>query len=97
MLSIKKELEIKGIPAILWGISSRKIYLYVHGQGDCKEEAEIFAEIACRLGCQVLSMDLPKHGERINVTMTFEPWKIIPELSEIMKFVKSRWKQISLY
>lgn len=97
MLSIKKELKINGIPAVLWGISSRKIYLYVHGQGGCKEEAEIFAEIACRFGYQVLSMDLPEHGERINGTVTFEPWNIIPELSEIMKFVKSRWKQISLY
>lgn len=97
MLSIKEELAINGIPAVLWGISSRKIYLYVHGQGGCKEEAKVFAEIACRFGLQVLSMDLPEHGERINGTVTFEPWNIIPELSEIMKFVKSRWKQISLY
>ena len=97
MLSIKEELAINGIPAVLWGISSRKIYLYVHGQGGCKEEAKVFAEIACRFGFQVLSMDLPEHGERINGTVTFEPWNIIPELSEIMRFVKSRWKQISLY
>jgi len=88
---------INGIPAVLWGAPSRKVYLYIHGQGGCKEEAEIFADIACRSGWQVLSMDLPKHGERINETVTFEPWNIVPELSGIMEFVKCRWKQISLY
>jgi len=88
--------QINGIPVVLWGVSSKKVYLYIHGQGGYKEEAEVFADIACRFGWQVLSMDLPKHGERINEAVTFEPWNIVPELSEIMKFVKCRWRQISL-
>lgn len=43
----KKCFQIQGIPAILWGSRSDKLYLYIHGQAGCKEEAEAFAHIAC--------------------------------------------------
>ena len=97
MKQIKKELEINEIPAVLWGVPSRKLYFYVHGQGGRKEEAAVFADVVCNLGWQVLSVDLPKHGQRINGTVEFEPWSVVPELSGIMDFVKDRWKHISLY
>ena len=97
MTTTKRKLDINGIPAVLWGVPSKRLYLYVHGQGGCKEETAAFADVACRFGWQVLSMDLPKHGERINGTVEFEPWSIVPELSGIMDFVKDRWKYISLY
>ena len=97
MKQIKKEFEINEIPAVLWGVPSRKLYFYVHGQGGCKEEAAVFADVVCNLGWQVLSVDLPKHGQRINGTVEFEPWSVVPELSGIMDFVKDRWKHISLY
>ena len=60
----KQLLHINNIPAVIWGASSDKIYLYVHGKSGCKEEAASFAELACAKGWQVLSMDLPEHGER---------------------------------
>ena len=50
-------LNIKNIPAIIWGDTSSKVYLYIHGQGGYKEEAETFASIANRYGWQVLSID----------------------------------------
>ena len=63
---MKKEIiKIEKIPAILWGEKSSNIYIYVHGKQSCKEEAQSFAEIAQRKGFQVLSFDLPEHGERI--------------------------------
>ena len=34
-----KEFRIGEIPSILWGDSSEKIYIYVHGYQGCKEEA----------------------------------------------------------
>ena len=49
-------LYIENIPAIIWGLSSNKIFLYVHGQGGNKEEAKVFASIANRYGWQVLSI-----------------------------------------
>lgn len=59
-----QKLEISGIPALLYGKESRKVYLYVHGKMGCKEEALPFAELACPAGYQVLAVDLPEHGER---------------------------------
>ena len=43
-----EHLNIKNIPAIIWGDTSSKVYLYIHGQGGYKEEAETFASIANR-------------------------------------------------
>ena len=57
-----QKISIMQIPAIIWGDPSTKVYLYVHGQGGYKEEAEAFAGIASRHSCQVLSIDLPGHG-----------------------------------
>mgnify|MGYP000779704432 CR=1 FL=1 len=44
-----QKLEISGIPALLYGKESRKVYLYVHGKMGCKEEALPFAELALSL------------------------------------------------
>lgn len=43
----KEKLTIKSIPAILWGETSKKGYLYVHGKGGNKDEAELFAKLVC--------------------------------------------------
>lgn len=50
MTTIKRKLDINGIPAVLWGVPSKRLYLYVHGQGGCKEETAAFADVACRFG-----------------------------------------------
>ena len=39
----KQTMTIAGIPAVLYGSRSRRVYLYVHGKNGCKEEAERFA------------------------------------------------------
>ena len=50
----KQNLTLAGVPAILYGERSRKVYLYVHGKNGCKEEAERFAQTACSAGWQLL-------------------------------------------
>ncbi|MEL7656754.1 MAG: alpha/beta hydrolase, partial [Bacillota bacterium] len=60
--------EIQGIPVIVYGEPSEKVFLFIHGKNGYKEEADPFAAIACRKGYQVLSFDLPEHGERRNET-----------------------------
>lgn len=97
MLISKREIRIKHIPATIWGISSRKLYLYIHGQGGNKDEASQVAEIACTHGYQILSIDLPEHGVRKNEVNCFDPWHIIPELKAVMKFASGHWEQISLF
>jgi len=93
----KKSFQIHGIPAILWGSGSNKVYLYIHGQAGCKEEAEAFAHIACHYAWQVLSIDLPEHGERKRETDSFDPWHVVPELLSVMEYIKGRWTHISLF
>ncbi|MCX7710646.1 MAG: alpha/beta hydrolase [Clostridia bacterium] len=92
----KEHLEIQGIPSILWGEPSKKLYLFIHGQGGCKEEAESFAEIAGCYGWQVLSIDLPEHGERKAEKNSFDPWHAVPELMTVMEYAKSHWDLIAL-
>ena len=42
----QQRLHIDGIPSILWGSDSDKLYIHVHGKMSQKEHAESFAEIA---------------------------------------------------
>ncbi len=94
---MKKEyFQIQGIPSVLWGEPTKNLYLFIHGQGGCKEEAEPFAEIASGYGWQVLSIDLPEHGERKEEKNTFDPWHTVPELLTVMKYAKSHWNLVAL-
>ena len=88
---------IQGIPSILYGDSSESLFLYIQGKMGCKEEAARFAEIVCPKGYQVLSMDLPGHGERTGEMERFVPWEVVPELQAVYGPAQQRWKKISLY
>lgn len=83
----KTDLKIDHIPAILWGDKADRIDLFVHGKGGSKEEAEHFAEIVCDKGWQVLSIDLPEHGERVSEKESFDPWNVVPELQSVMLYL----------
>ena len=91
-----QKLEISGIPALLYGEESRKVYLYVHGKMGSKEEALAFAEQACPAGYQVLAIDLPEHGERKNGPERLLPWVVVPELQFIDQYARVHWRQVSL-
>ena len=93
---IAQKLEISGIPALLYGKESRKVYLYVHGKMGCKEEALPFAELACPAGYQVLAVDLPEHGERKGSSEKLLPWVAVPELEAVYSYAAERWKNVSL-
>lgn len=88
--------KIDEIPVILLGEPSDKVFLFVHGQGGNKEEAKAFSEIACPLGWQVLGVDLPEHGERVDTSATFDPWHVVPELHQVMRYAQTTWFQIGV-
>lgn len=90
-----EKFQIHEIPAVLYGENSDRIWLFVHGKCGYKEEAEAFAEIACPRGAQVLAIDLPEHGER-KAAAGLDPWHVVPELREVMAYLRQRWTQISL-
>ena len=94
---MNEKIYINKIPAILWGKPAPKIYICIHGQNGNKEEAEFLSERVCNYGWQVLSIDLPEHGERKHEQNRFNPWCAIPELQQVLDYVKERWLHISLY
>ncbi len=59
------KIHVWKVPVLLYGDLADRVLIYIHGQGGRKEEAESFAEIATNYGWQVISVDLPEHGERI--------------------------------
>lgn len=93
----EERFTIQNIPSILYGDSSENLFLHIHGKMGCKEEAGRFANIVCPEGYQVLSIDLPGHGERTGEMERFVPWEVVPELRAIYGFAQQRWKKISLY
>lgn len=44
-----------------------------------------------------MSIDLPEHGERNGETDTFNPWHVVPELTQILEYAESIWTEISLF
>lgn len=88
---------VASIPTILWGSPSDKVYIFVHGKMSQKEEAAGFASIATRRGYQVVSFDLPEHGERKSENYPCTVQNGVRDLQTIGEFVISKWKKISLF
>ena len=85
--------EIAGVPAIMIGERSEKVYLCVHGKMGYQEEALRFAEIACPAGFQVVGIDLPEHGSRKDSKETPLPWVVGPELRRVFLCLKEDWRE----
>ena len=92
-----QKIRIENIPALLYGTSSEKLYIYVHGRYSKKEEADTFASIVTRIGYQVLSFDLPEHGERIDQKYKCTIQNSIHDLMDIYSFAQNKYKCFSLY
>lgn len=91
----QETLQIDHIPAVLYGESSRCVWLFVHGKCGYKEEGAAFAELVCTGGVQVLAIDLPEHGAR-KQEAGFDPWHIVPELQNVMMYLHGRWGRVGL-
>lgn len=94
---MKEKTFIKNIPVIIWGEESDKVFLYVHGQGGSKDDAELFAQVAGKKQWQVISIDLPGHGDRKEEEDHFDPWTVVPELRELLSYIRGRWNRVSLF
>ena len=88
--------EIGAVPAALYGEPAERGWLFLHGQMGCKEEAEPFARAACRRGYQVLSIDLPGHGERRGRGGELTPWAAAPDVRAALDWAEGRWNTVSL-
>ena len=91
-----KRFQIDTIPAVLYGENTDQGYLFLHGQMGCKEEGEAFAKVACPKGYQVLSIDLPGHGERKDRGEELLPWTAVSDIQMALDWAGHRWSDISL-
>ncbi len=96
---LKQNLNIQGIPAILWGDKSDKLFIAVHGSMSNKEDDVIaaLAKEAASVGYQVLSFDLPKHGERKGEDTLCKVQNCVEELGTVMEYAKTLSDKISLF
>lgn len=94
-----QELRIGTIPAVLWGEPSEQVFIAVHGNMSNKRDRpiEILAEEATARGYQVLSFDLPQHGERLNEAAVCKVQNCVEELAAVLEFARQRYAQISLF
>ena len=93
----QQKILIDRIPAILWGKSSEKLYIHVHGKMSQKEYAEDFAKIAAEKGWQTLSFDLPEHGERKNEPDRCDIWNGMRDLKIIADWAFANYKAVALF
>ncbi|WP_027624951.1 alpha/beta hydrolase [Clostridium lundense] len=96
---IKQSLKIENIPAILWGKKSNKLFVVVHGTMSNKEDNSIviFAEEATSIDYQVLSFDLPKHGDRKEEAYDCKVQNCVQDLNTIMRYAQSLSNNISVF
>ncbi|WP_094606860.1 IS1595 family transposase ISBth19 [Sporomusa silvacetica DSM 10669] len=96
---IKENLKIGNIPAILWGEKSDKLFVVVHGNMSDKADDAIvvFAEEATVIGYQVLSFDLPEHGDRKVETYACKVQNCVQDLNSIMRYAQSLSNNISVF
>lgn len=94
-----KHIYIDNIPAILWGEESENLLIAVHGNKASKTDNSIvvIAEEATKSGYQVLSFDLPKHGDREEEPRLCKVQNCVQDLRAIMDFSKSISKNISVF
>ena len=98
----ESEIKIRGIPAAVWGSRSEKVYICAHGQCGSKDDAKLLASVVCEQGWQVISFDLPGHGQRRHEPVScesifYDPRRAILEFREILSYAKKRWDEVALF
>lgn len=92
-------IRVEGIPATVWGETSERVFIAVHGNMSNKEDTVIrlLAEEAGRRSYQTLSFDLPEHGERAQEGVPCKVQRCVRDLSKVMEYARSRWGQVGLF
>jgi esterase/lipase len=93
----KQKISYDGIPIIIYGERSNKAFIHVHGKFGQKEEATILANIVVPKGYQVISFDLPEHGERKDVPYQCSIQNAVHDLRKVYMNFKDKYESFSLY
>lgn len=89
--------QIRHIPAALWGNPSERVVVAVHGAQSSKTDVPFRLLAEAFPSCQVLSFDLPEHGDRKAGPTLCRPPVCARELSAVLDYAESRWKHIGLF
>ena len=91
-----EKIKINGIPSMLWGEKGNKVFIAVHGNMSNKEDEviKILAQKVISKGYQLLSFDLPEHGERKgDKTYLCKVQNCVRDLSDIMAYAKEKYDE----
>lgn len=78
---------IANVEALIIGEKTDKVYLFVHGHGGNKEEAQAFAEVVNPLGYQVIGIDL---------SLMEMPEKVMSLLTDVAQYLKQNYRSINV-
>ncbi len=95
-----ERIKINDIPSIVWGEKSSKVFIAVHGNMSNKEDEviKILAEKVVSMGYQLLSFDLPEHGERKeNTTYLCKVQNCVKDLNSVIEYTKKNYNEINLW
>ena len=95
-----KRIKINNIPSIIWGEKSSKVFIAVHGNMSNKEDKviEILANKVTNKGYQLISFDLPEHGERkIDNNYLCKVQNCVNDLKQIIEYAKTNYNEINIW
>ena len=95
-----KRIKINNIPSIIWGEKSSKVFIAVHGNMSNKEDKviEILANKVTNKGYQLISFDLPEHGERkIDTNYLCKVQNCVNDLKQIIEYAKANYNEINIW
>lgn len=95
-----ERINIDGIPSIIWGEKSSKVFIAVHGNMSNKEDEviKILADKVVSKGYQLLSFDLPEHGERKEENKYLcKVQNCVKDLKQIIEYAKLNYEEINLW
>lgn len=89
--------QTNAIPCALWGTESDRVLIAVHGAQSHKEDTPIRLLAETFRGCQVISFDLPEHGDRKDNPTLCKPPICVRDLTALMDYAEARWKHVGLF
>ena len=95
-----ERIKINNIPSLIWGEKSKKVFIAVHGNMSNKKDEviKILANRVVSKGYQVLSFDLPEHGERKDDTNYLcKVQNCVKDLNQIIEYARKNYTEINLW